>query len=162
MTQVLGPSEGDTAQLGGLGVRFMIDGATAGGGFALVEHPIAPRALAAPLHRHANEDEYSYVLEGRVGVQLGDDTLEAGPGDLVFKPRGQWHAFWNPGDEPARLLEIISPAGFERYFEETAQYLPPAVPEPDFAGLAAVREKYEIEMDADSIGPLMERHDLRA
>ncbi|MDQ3933378.1 MAG: cupin domain-containing protein [Actinomycetota bacterium] len=147
---------------GGLGVRFMIDGATTGGGFALVEHPIAPRALAAPLHRHANEDEYSYVLEGRVGVQLGDETLEAGPGDLVFKPRGQWHAFWNPGDEPARLLEIISPAGFERYFEEIAPLLPPNRPEPDFAALAEVRARYDLEMDPDSIGPLMERHGLRA
>ena len=140
----------------------MIDGATAGGGFALVEHPIAPRALAAPMHRHRNEDEYSYVLEGRVGVQLGEETLEAGPGDLVFKPRGQWHAFWNPGDEPARLLEIISPAGFEKYFEEIAPLLPPNRPEPDLAALAEVRERYELEMDPDSIGPLVERHGLRA
>jgi quercetin dioxygenase-like cupin family protein len=161
-SQVLGAGEGESVLMGGLGARFMIDSATAGGGFALVEHPIAPRTLAAPLHRHANEDEYSYVLEGRVGVQLGDATLEAGPGDLVFKPRGQWHAFWNPGDEPARLLEIISPGGFERYFEEIAPLLPPHRTEPDFAGLAAVQAKYGLEMDPESIGPLMERHGLRA
>jgi quercetin dioxygenase-like cupin family protein len=145
-----------------MGVRFMIDGETAGGGFALVEHPIAPRTLAAPLHRHANEDEYSYVLEGRVGVQLGEETLEAGPGELVFKPRGQWHAFWNPGDEPARLLEIISPGGFERYFAEIAPLLPPNRDEPDFAGLAQVRARYGLEMDLESIGPLIERHGLSA
>ena len=161
MTQLVGPGDGKIVNLGGFGARFMIEGATAGGGFALVEHPIAPRTLAAPLHRHANEDEYSYVLEGRVGVQLGDETLEAGPGDLVLKPRGQWHAFWNPGDEPARLLEIISPAGFERYFEEIAPLLPPAVPEPDFAGLAALQARYGLEMDPDSVGPLMEKHGLR-
>ena len=160
--QVLGPAEGDSVSFGGLGVRFMIGGDESGGGFSLVEHPIAPRALAAPLHRHANEDEYSYVLEGRVGVQLGDETLEAGPGELVFKPRGQWHAFWNAGDEPARLLEIISPAGFERYFEEIAPLLPPNRPEPDFEALGEVRERYELEVDLDSIGPLMERHGLRA
>jgi quercetin dioxygenase-like cupin family protein len=160
-TPVLGPTEGERVDIGGLGVRFMIDGDT-GGGFSLVEHPIAPRALAAPLHRHANEDEYSYVLEGRVGVQLGDETLVAGPGELVFKPRGQWHAFWNAGDEPARLLEIISPAGFERYFEEIAPLLPPGREEPDFPRLAEVRERYGLEMDVDSIGPLIERHGLRA
>jgi mannose-6-phosphate isomerase-like protein (cupin superfamily) len=160
--QVLGPGGGDSVLMGGLGARLMIDSATAAGGFALVEHPIAPRTLAAPLHRHANEDEYSYVLEGRVGVQLGEETLEAGPGELVFKPRGQWHAFWNPGDEPTRLLEIISPGGFERYFEEIAPLLPPHRPEPDFAGLAAVQAKYGLEMDPESIGPLMERHGLRA
>src|SRR5919202_205737 len=104
-SQKLGPSDGKSVYFSGLGVRFMIDGDQAGGGFSLVEHPIDPHTLAAPLHRHANEDEYSYALEGRVGVQLGDE---------VFKPRGQWHAFWNPGDEPAKLLEIISPAGFEK------------------------------------------------
>ena len=161
MSQLLGPGEGKSVDLGGLGVRFMIDSDTAGGGFSLVEHPIAPRALAAPLHRHANEDEYSYVLEGRVGVQLGDDVLEAGPGELVFKPRNQWHAFWNAGDEPARLLEIISPAGFEKYFEEIAELLPPQREEPDLAALAEVQARYGLEMDPDSIGPLVEKHGLR-
>ncbi len=92
----------------------MVDGATSGECFSLVEHPMSARALAAPLHRHTREDEYSYVLEGRMGALLGDEVLEAGPGDLVFKPRGEWHTFWNAGDEPCRILEIISPAGFER------------------------------------------------
>ena len=96
----------------------MIDGSEAAERFSLVEHPMSPRALAAPLHLHTREDEYSYVLEGRMGALLGDDVVEAGPGDLVFKPRNQWHTFWNAGDEPCRILEIISPAGFERFFEE--------------------------------------------
>ena len=158
--QLIGPDEGAAVHFGGLGARFMIDGETAGGGFSLVEHPIAPRSLAAPLHRHANEDEYSYVLEGRVGVQLGDEVLEAGPGDLVLKPRNQWHAFWNPGDEPARMLEIISPAGFERYFEEIAPLLPPNRPEPDIAALAEVQARYGLEMDFESIERLTREHGL--
>jgi quercetin dioxygenase-like cupin family protein len=161
-TQLLGPSDGERVDLGGLGVRFMIDSETAGGGFSLIEHPIAPRTLAAPLHRHANEDEYSYVLEGRVGVQLGDDVLEAGPGDLVFKPRGQWHAFWNPGDGPARLLEFVSPGGFGRYFAEIAPLLPPERPEPDFAALAATQARYGLEMDFESIERLSREHGLTA
>src|SRR5215213_5103596 len=70
---VLSPGEGRSVQMGGLGVRYMLEGAETGGGFALVEHPIAPRALAAPLHRHANEDEYTFVLEGEVGVQVGEE-----------------------------------------------------------------------------------------
>ncbi|MGH8974588.1 MAG: cupin domain-containing protein [Acidimicrobiia bacterium] len=80
---VLRAGAGASVSLGGLGVRFMLDGARTGGGFSLVEHPIAPRALAAPTHTHTREDEYSYVLAGRVGVLLGDDELVAGPGDLV-------------------------------------------------------------------------------
>src|SRR3712207_6342743 len=158
--QLLGPEGGETVFLGGLGVRFMIDGETAGGGFSLVEHPIAPRTLAAPLHRHTGEDEYSYVLEGRVGVQLGEEVLEAGPGELVFKPRNQWHAFWNPGDEPARLLEIISPAGFERYFADIAPLLPPNRPEPDLPALAEVQARYGLEMDFESIERLTREHGL--
>ena len=153
---VISPTEGERVELGGLGVRFMATGE----GFALVEHPIAPRTLAAPLHRHANEDEYSYVLEGRMGAQLGDETVEAGPGDLVFKPRGQWHSFWNPGDEPARVLEIISPAGFERYFAELAPLLPPARPEPDFEGLVALQARYGLRMDMDTVATISEREGL--
>lgn len=110
---VLGPNEGEVVHLLALGVRFMIDGETSGGTFSLVEHPLPPRSLGAPVHTHRNEDEYSYVLEGHVGVQLGAEVLEAGPGQLLFKPRGLAHAFWNAVDEPARFLELISPAGFE-------------------------------------------------
>ena len=159
-SQTLGPQDGESVHFGGLGVRFMIDGETSGGGFSLVEHPIAPRTLAAPLHRHANEDEYSYVLEGRVGLQLGDEVLEAGPDELVFKPRGQWHAFWNPGDEPARMLEIISPAGFDRYFAEIAPLLPPNRGAPDFERLGEIRARYGLEMDVESIDRLVEEHGL--
>src|SRR5919107_2163304 len=90
---VLSPNEGERVQFGGLGVRFMIEGARSGGTFALVEHPIEPRALAAPMHTHQHEDEYTYVLEGEIGVQVGDEVRVA----LVFKPRGVPHAFWNAG-----------------------------------------------------------------
>src|SRR5437867_10371272 len=101
--KVVGPREGKAGFLGSIGVRFMIDGGESGGGFSLVEHPMSSRALAAPLHRHAREDEYSYVLEGQVGAMLGDEVLVANPGDLIFKPRNQWHTFWNAGDGPARI-----------------------------------------------------------
>src|SRR5881409_2705716 len=119
--KILSPTEGQEGFIGSFGVRFMIDGSEAGERFSLVEHPMSPRALAAPLHRHTREDEYSFVLEGRMGALLGDDAAEAGPGDLVFKPREQWHTFWNAGDEPCRILEIIAPAGFEQFFRELSE-----------------------------------------
>src|SRR3954469_15894852 len=108
--KVVGPADGKLGFLGSIGVRFMIDGHEAAERVSVVEHPMSPRALAAPLHRHNREDEYSYVVKGRVGTLLGDDVLVGGPGDLIFKPRNQWHTFWNAGDEPASLIEIISPA----------------------------------------------------
>ena len=158
---VLSPDEGEMVQFGGLGVRFMIEGAQSGGNFALVEHPIEPRALAAPMHTHQHEDEYTYVLEGEIGLQIGEELRLARPGDLVFKPRGVPHAFWNAADEPARALEIISPAGFERYFAEIAPLLPPnrAGP-PDEEAIGSVMAKYGLEMDMSSIPVLAERHGL--
>ena len=158
---VLSPDEGETVWLRKLGIRFMIGGEESGGNFALVEHPIGPRALAAPMHTHRHEDEYTYVLEGEIGVQVGEEVLLARPGDLVFKPRGVPHAFWNPADEPARALEIISPAGFEQYFAELAPLFPPANEDPlDDEAVDAVREKYGLEMDMGSIPMLAERHGL--
>jgi len=157
--KVVGPRDGKAGFLGSIGVRFMIDGEETGGGFSLVEHPMSARALAAPLHRHAREDEYSYILEGRVGALLGDEVLVAGPGDLVCKPRNQWHTFWNAGDEPARILEIISPAGFEHFFAELVDL--GGVTHADPQTLADLCARYELEMDPDSIPGLVERFELR-
>jgi quercetin dioxygenase-like cupin family protein len=157
--KVVGPSDGKAGFLGSIGVRFMIDGEEAGSRFSLVEHPMSPHALAAPLHRHTREDEYSYVLEGRVGALLGDDVLVGSPGDLIFKPRNQWHTFWNAGDEPARILEIIAPAGFERFFAELVDL--GGVTEAEPQTLAELCARYELEMDPGSVPGLVERFGLR-
>ena len=156
--KVVGPTDGKAGFLGSIGVRFMIDGDEAGARFSLVEHPMSPRALAAPLHRHHREDEYSYVIEGRLGALLGDEVLTAGPGDLVFKPRNQWHTFWNAGDEPCRILEIISPAGFERFFEELVDMGGVTNAQPET--LADLCARYELDMDPDSVPGLVERFGL--
>src|SRR5205809_7079605 len=157
--KVVGHTEGKEGFLGSIGVRFMIDGDEAGKRFSLVEHPVSPRALAAPLHRHTREDEYSFVLEGRMGALLGDDIVEAGAGDLVFKPRNQWHTFWNAGDEPCRILEIISPAGFERFFAELVDLGGVAQADPQV--MAELCARYELEMDPDSVPGLIERFGVR-
>jgi mannose-6-phosphate isomerase-like protein (cupin superfamily) len=156
--RIIGPHDGEAGRLGSIGVRFMIDGAESGGGFSLVEHPMPPRALAAPRHRHNREDEYSYVLDGRVGALLGEEVVFAEPGDLVFKPRGQWHTFWNAGDTPARILEIISPAGFEGYFHELVEMLNHGLPTgPQRAALAS---RYGLDVDPASIPRLIAQHGL--
>jgi mannose-6-phosphate isomerase-like protein (cupin superfamily) len=157
--KVVGPNDGKAGFLGSIGVRFMIDGDETDGGFSLVEHPMSPRALAAPVHRHLREDEYSFVLEGRMGALLGEEVLEAGPGDLVFKPRNQWHTFWNAGDEPCRILEIIAPAGFERFFEELDAM--GGVLEASPEQVAELCGRYELEMQPDTVPGLLERFGLR-
>jgi mannose-6-phosphate isomerase-like protein (cupin superfamily) len=153
--KVVGPDGGARGFLGSIGVRFMIDGSEAAERFSLVEHPMSPHALAAPLHRHTREDEYSFVLEGRMGALLGDDVVEAGPGDLVHKPRDQWHTFWNAGDEPCRILEIISPAGFEKFFAELDAMGGGIAADPD--DVAGLSQRYGLEMRPDTVPELIER-----
>jgi quercetin dioxygenase-like cupin family protein len=145
-----------------LGVRYLVRGAETGGRLAVVEHPLPPHALGAPLHTHEREDEITYVAEGFVGVQIGDAIYTAGPGDTIRKPRGIPHAFWNASDEPARLSEIITPAGFEGYFEEMAALFAEArggMPDPTRAG--AVLAKYALRMDYSSIPALSQRYGLQ-
>ncbi len=137
----------------------MLGGHEAGERFSMVEHPMSARALAAPLHRHTREDEYSYVLEGQVGALLGEDVVIGEPGDLIFKPRGQWHTLWNAGERPARILEIISPAGFERFFEELVDLGGITAVDPERFGELCAR--YALEMDPESVPALVERFDLR-
>jgi mannose-6-phosphate isomerase-like protein (cupin superfamily) len=157
--KIVGPNDGTDGFLGSIGVRFMIDGSEADERLSLVEHPMSPRALAAPLHMHTREDEYSYVLEGRMGALLGDDVVEAGPGDLVHKPRNQWHTFWNASDEPTRILEIISPAGFEHFFQELSDMGGALKADPEQLG--ALSERYGLQMQPDSVPGLLERFGLQ-
>src|SRR4029079_12421119 len=155
---IIGPTDGESVTLQTIGVRFMIPGARSDGRVSLVEHPMPPRGLAAPLHRHNREDEYSFVLEGRMGALLGDDVVEAGPGDLVYKPRGQWHTFWNAGDEPARILEIISPAGFEKFFAELGSITSAGAPDPEVFG--ELCERYALDMKPETVPDLCQRFGL--
>src|SRR5260370_37196645 len=122
--RIVGPTDGKLGKLGGMGVRFIVDGTESGGGFALVEHPMEPRALAAPMHRHSREDEYSFVLEGRVGADLGGEIVYGEVGDLIFKPKGQWPTFLKAGDPPAPILEVISPPGLEKVFDHIPHLAP--------------------------------------
>lgn len=155
------PSEGPSVDFGGFGVVWKIEGSETAGRFSVVEHPIAPRTLASPRHLHHKEDEYSFVLEGMLGALLGDEVVLATAGSWVFKPRGQWHTFWNAGDRHCRVLEFISPAGFEQYFREVAEvFAATDGGPPDLERFAAVNDRYELEMDFESAPELCHRFGL--
>ena len=157
--RILGPNDGDLGFLGSIGARHLLDGAETDGRLSVVLHPMPPRALAAPLHRHTREDEYSYVLQGRMGAMLGGEVVIAEAGDFVFKPRNQWHTFWNAGDEPALIHEIIAPAGFEQFFRELAAMggVAEATPEQ----LEELNQRYGLEMQPETVPGLLERFGLR-
>lgn len=152
--------EGTSIQIGGFGTLIKVHHRQTEGSVSIVEHALAPGLLGAPAHRHAREDETSYVLEGRLTVQVGDEVATIGPGEMVVKPRGVFHAFWNAGAESVRFLEVISPGGFEEYFAELAGIVSAGSP-PDLGAIVALGARYGLEFDMKSIPDLMERHGLR-
>ncbi|HEV2893156.1 MAG TPA: cupin domain-containing protein [Actinomycetota bacterium] len=155
--RVLGPEDGEVAGAPEFRRdRFMVDGADTGSRLSVVEHTLGPRVLAGPLHFHTREDEFSFVLEGRLGALLGDQEVVAGPRDLVFKPRGQWHTFWNAGEETTRILELITPAGLEDLFRE----LGALGDDFDPATLPAMAEAYGCQVDFEGTAAVIERRGL--
>ena len=117
---VVPPGAGPTGILGSIGVAFKLWGADTGGALSIVEHPFPVGALVGA-HLHTREDEYSIVTEGEIGFRSGDREVVLGSGGYITKPRGEMHAMWNAGAVPARMIEIISPAGFEHFFRELAE-----------------------------------------
>lgn len=150
--------EAKAIDIGSASVQVKVASPEARGGFSLIEYVIEPRTLVAPLHRHTWEDEYSFVLEGRLAVLLGEEVSYAEPGELAFKPRRLWHTVWNPDDVACRVLEIISPGGFEQFFEELAsERRRPAGGAERRGGLG---DRYGVDSDFDSVPRLCAEHGL--
>lgn len=154
--RLIGPADGEIMGAADRQDRFMINSSDTDGRFSLVEHTLGPRILAAPMHRHTREDEYTFVLEGRVGAILGGHEAFAEPGDLLFKPRGEWHTFWNAGDMPVRMLEIISSGGLEELFRQ----LDSLTDRPEPEALTEMAARFGCSLDFEATYPVVERHGL--
>jgi quercetin dioxygenase-like cupin family protein len=119
---VLRPGEGQSVDIPGFGAQFKLSSRTPGAEVSIVEHPFTVGSITAP-HRHTREDEHSIVLAGEIGFRSDDSEVVLGPGGYITKPRGQMHAMWNAGSTPGRIIEVITPGGFENYFRELAELL---------------------------------------
>jgi quercetin dioxygenase-like cupin family protein len=134
---VVPPGGGQDVRIPGFGAVFKLHSADNGGEVAIIEHPFAIGTITAP-HRHTREDEHSIVLEGNIGFRSDDSEVVLGPGGYITKPRGQMHAMWNAGDVPGRIIEVITPGGFEAYFRELGELLAQHEPQSgDVAGAPA-------------------------
>jgi quercetin dioxygenase-like cupin family protein len=157
-SNVVQPHEGLSLDLGYTRLRVLLSGEETDGAFALTEQPLEAGALAGPLHTHANEDGFIYVLLGRIGAQVGDDTVEVSQGGVILVRRGVKHTFWNPTAQDAAVLEFFSPAGLERWFHELAQLV--AAKEPDIHAILESARRHGTELDLDSLPGLLERHEV--
>jgi quercetin dioxygenase-like cupin family protein len=157
--KVVQPGGGHAGQLApGVGVIFKIDGKDSGGALSIVEHPFDVGALVPP-HVHTLEDEFSIVVEGEIGFRSEDQEVVLGPGGYIVKPRGQVHAMWNAGSTPARMIEVISPAGFEEFFREFSDMN--RAGHVDFAEVAKLAERYQLPFaQPDWLPDVIERYGL--
>lgn len=140
--KVVQPGEGLAGGLApGVGVIFKIDGEDTGGALSIVEHTFDVHALVPP-HVHTLEDEYSIVLEGEIGFRSEDQEVVLEAGGYIIKPRGEVHAMWNAGSTPARMIEVITPAGFERFFREFVEMT--AAGRPSREEIVRLGDKYQL------------------
>ena len=155
---VVQPGSGQQGNLGTIGVAFKLWGHDTGEALSIVEHPFPVGALVPP-HLHTREDEYSIVTEGQIGFRSGDREVVLDPGGYITKPRGELHTMWNAGPEPARMIEVISPAGFEHFFREMADLTsagPPQLPE-----VMALADRYGLQLgQPDWLPDLITRYHL--
>jgi quercetin dioxygenase-like cupin family protein len=133
---VVQPGQGREGNLGTIGVVFKFFGEDTNERISIVEHPFPVGALVPP-HSHTREDEYSIVIEGEIGFRSGDREAVLGAGGYITKPRGELHTMWNAGKVPARMIEIISPAGFEHFFWGLADHFEAGAPDPEVIGKMA-------------------------
>jgi quercetin dioxygenase-like cupin family protein len=132
-------NEGRTLRAFGHAIVVLLDGKQTGEKFTAFLN-IAPPGCGPGPHYHDREDEWFYVVQGRVSFLMNGSWTDLFPGDCVYSPRGSVHGFKNNTDQPIRVFINIAPAGFEHFFAEAAEEW--ARPEPDMNRLAALDEKY--------------------
>jgi quercetin dioxygenase-like cupin family protein len=155
---IVQPGAGEERNLGTIGVVFKLFGEQTNGLVSIVEHPF-PVGACVPPHLHTLEDEYSIVTEGEIGFRSGDREVVLGAGGYITKPRGETHAMWNAGQVPARMIEVISPAGFEHFFWGVGEAAAQGPPDPEV--IAALAEKHGLVMGgAPWLADVIERYHL--
>lgn len=151
---VVPPGEGRPVAVPFHETTLLLSGTRSEAGLSIYEFIVAPRTGGAPPHRHTQEDEYAYVLEGTLTLMVGEQTFEASPGTLAALTRGNIHAFWNATDQPVRTLFFISQGGFEQFFDAVAVSLrdePPENAQVANARIGAIAAEHGIEIRPELI-----------
>ena len=156
---LLRADDGEWLAVGGLEVSFRVSGRDTDGAYSVSEYRVDPGRLIPP-HTHSREREVSYVVEGDLGLRVGADEFVVPSGSFAVKPPDVPHALWNPGQHVVRVIEVISPPGFETYFQELAEfYTAGTLPDPGL--VASLRERYGLTANPEWIPELKSKHQLR-
>jgi len=152
-----GPGEGRRAHAGPW--TFKILGEDTGGRVSAIETYFQPGILLAPPHIHRPEDQTIIVVSGEITMEIGDETVVAPAGSVLFVPRGTRHTAWGSGSENSVVVEVGAPAGFERYIMELDELIGSGkldVPTMVERGLV-----YGCEYDLPHTQELLEKHNLQ-
>ncbi len=143
------PGEGESVWLVGDLIEVRLSAEDTGGAYSMIEET-SPPGGGPPPHLHRDYDEAFCVLEGEVEFLLGEDTIPAGAGTCVHIPKGTLHTFKNVGTTPSRVLGVLTPGGFERFFLEAGE---PATEgssapegEPNVGRIVEIGQKYGLEI----------------
>jgi mannose-6-phosphate isomerase-like protein (cupin superfamily) len=157
-TRFLVPRDGgETIWDGPIGTSVKVSSEVTGGALSICEMPVAAGYMVPP-HMHRDTDEWSYVLEGRIGARIGDDEFTAEPGSWILKPRGLMHTFWNSGPAPARIIELLTPGRFETFFRRMTNLASRDELTDEIMG--ALAEEYGTEVSMDWVDDLTARYGL--
>jgi quercetin dioxygenase-like cupin family protein len=135
------PQEQPVITIGGLEIRYLMDGTVGGAGVGMFELMVPPGARVPPPHSHRDNEEIVYVLDGVLRYTVDDDTRDLAKGERMYTPRGSVHAFSNPHDRPARALIVLTPDIGAGYFREIAAIVS-APGGPDPARMAEMMTRY--------------------
>jgi quercetin dioxygenase-like cupin family protein len=138
------PEEQPPIRIGGLEIRYLVDGTVSGAGTGLFELTVGPGARVPPAHSHTGNEEIVYVLEGRLDYRVGGETRQLGRGERMYTPRGEVHAFSNPHEAPARALIMLTPDIGAQYFRDIAAAVAGG---PNPAAMKAVMDRYGLVLE---------------
>ncbi len=146
----LAPGEGKALWVAGDLVTLKVVGKDTEGAFALGEAVSLPGG-GPPPHIHHREDEIFCVLEGEYEFLVGESTIRASAGSVIYGPRSIPHTFKNVGTTPARMLAFVMPAGLEEFLEElgevaTDKSSPPPFGQEEIGRLFAAAPEYDMEI----------------
>ena len=132
-------------QIGGIGIRYLIDGTETGAGMGVFELTVAPGSRVPPAHSHRDNEELVYVLEGRLRYSVDGETRDLVPGERMYTPKGSVHAFANPHEAPAKALIILTPDIGAGYFRDIAEVVKTPGP-PNPAAMAEIMTRYGLTL----------------
>ena len=140
VARVVRPGDGERVRAFGNEIEFMLTGEQTADSLTVGLASVPP-GNGPPPHVHSSDDELFLILEGEYRFFVNGEWTNAGPGSVVYLPRGSVHTFQVVSATPGRHWTLQTPSGFERYFARAAEVFAAPGP-PDVAGLAAIGAEY--------------------